>query len=51
MKKLLNTLYSASPGKYLALDGETIVIREEDAPDQHVPLHNLEGIVSMGYRG
>lgn len=51
MKKLLNTLYIASPGKYLALDGETIVIREEDAPDQHVPLHNLEGIVSLGYRG
>lgn len=51
MKKLLNTLYIASPEKYLALDGETVVIKEEDVQDQHLPLHNLEAIVSFGYRG
>jgi CRISPR-associated protein Cas1 len=51
MKKLLNTLYIVSPEKYLALDGETVVIKEEDQRDIHVPLHNLEAIVSFGYRG
>ncbi len=30
MKKLLNTLYITSPNKYLALDGETILVKEED---------------------
>lgn len=51
MKKLQNTLYVTSPDGYLALDGETVVVRREDEIIGRVPLHNLENIVSFGYRG
>ena len=51
MKKLLNTLYVTSENSYLALDGENIVIYEEQEEPGRLPLHNLEGIVSFGYRG
>lgn len=51
MKKLLNTLYVTSENSYLALDGENIVILEDKQEIGRLPLHNLEGIVSFGYRG
>ena len=51
MKKLLNTLYVTSPDGYLSLDGENIVILDKDAEIGRIPLHNLESIVSFGYRG
>ena len=51
MKKLLNTLYVTSESSYLALDGENIVVLEDTAEVGRLPLHNLEGIVSFGYRG
>lgn len=51
MKKLLNTLYITSENSYLALDGENIVVLEENEELGRLPLHNLEGIVSFGYRG
>lgn len=51
MKKLLNTLYITSEDSYLALDGENVVILEKDRELGRLPLHNLEGIVSFGYRG
>lgn len=51
MKKLLNTLYVTSEQSYLSLNGENIVISEEGKELGRVPLHNLEGIVSFGYRG
>lgn len=51
MKKLLNTLYVTSENGYLALDGENIVILEGDTEKGRLPLHNLEGIISFGYRG
>lgn len=51
MKKLLNTLYVTSGNSYLALDGENIVVFEEKTEVGRLPLHNLEGIVSFGYRG
>lgn len=51
MKKLLNTLYVTSENGYLALEGETIVVFEDKQEIGRVPLHNLEGIVSFGYRG
>ena len=51
MKKLLNTLYVPSENSYLALDGENIVIYEDQEEQGRLPLHNLEGIVSFGYRG
>ena len=51
MKKLLNTLYVTSENSYLSLDGENIVILDEQKEIGRLPLHNLEGIVSFGYRG
>lgn len=51
MRKLLNTLYVTSENSYLTLDGENIVVYEEKQEIGRLPLHNLEGIVSFGYRG
>jgi len=51
MKKLLNTLYITSPNRYLALDGENVVVYEEKDEIGRVPLHNLEAIVTCGYTG
>ena len=51
MRKLLNVLYVNSENSYLALDGENIVVKDMDTEIGRVPLHNLEGIVSFGYRG
>ena len=51
MKKLLNTLYIMSQDSYLSLDGENVVILDQDQEIGRIPLHNLEAIVSFGYRG
>lgn len=51
MKKLLNTLYVTSENSYLALDGENVVVLDQEHEIGRIPLHNLEGIVSFGYRG
>lgn len=51
MRKLLNTLYITSENSYLALDGENIVVLDKEIEIGRLPLHNLEGIVSFGYRG
>lgn len=51
MKKLQNVLYVTSPDAYLALEGENIIIRKDDAVAMRLPLHNLENIVCFGYQG
>ena len=51
MKKLLNTLYVTSQDSYLSLDGENVVILDKEQEIGRIPLHNLEAIVSFGYRG
>lgn len=51
MKRLLNTLYVTTPGRYLSLDGENLVVLENTEERLRVPLHNLEGIVTYGYTG
>ena len=51
MKKLLNTLYVTSTDRYLALDGENVVVYEKQEEIGRVPLHNLEAIVTFGYTG
>ena len=51
MKRLQNTLYITSPNRYLSLDGENVVILEEQKEIGRVPLHNLQGIVTFGYTG
>jgi len=51
VKKLLNTLYVTSEDSYLSLDGENVVVSDKGSEIGRLPLHNLEGIVSFGYRG
>jgi CRISPR-associated protein Cas1 len=51
MRKLLNVLYVTSPDAYIALDGETVVIRKEEKDAFRIPLLNLEGVVAFGYMG
>ena len=51
MKKLLNTLYVTSENSYLGLEGETIVVYDNQTEIGRLPLHNLESVVSFGYRG
>lgn len=50
MKKLLNTLFVTQPDSYLSLDGENIVILQDEVK-QRIPLHNLESIVTFGHTG
>lgn len=51
MKKLLNTLYITKPNTYLRLDGENIVIEEDENILGKLPLINFESIVYFGYPG
>lgn len=51
MKRLLNTLYVTSPNRYLALEGENVVVLEEQQEIGRVPLHNLDSIITFGYTG
>jgi CRISPR-associated protein Cas1 len=51
VKKLLNTLYVTTPESYLSLDGETVVVLNEEKALGKIPLHNLEGIVTFGRTG
>ncbi len=51
MKKLLNTLYITTPDRYLALDGETVLVKHEDNIIARVPLHNIDRIMTFGYTG
>ncbi|MCX7771977.1 MAG: type I-C CRISPR-associated endonuclease Cas1c [Clostridia bacterium] len=51
MKKLLNTLYVTSSNRYLSLDGENVVVLENDNEVGRIPLHNLQGIITFGYIG
>lgn len=51
MKKLLNTLYVTTPDARLSLDGENVVVCQEDTVLGRFPLHTLDGIVRFGYIG
>lgn len=51
MRKLLNTLFVTNPDVYLALENDNIVLINEDQVTARVPILNIEGIVSFGYRG
>jgi len=51
MRKLLNTLYVMTPDSYLALEGETVIIRQGEQTAARLPLHNLESIITFGYTG
>lgn len=49
MRQHLNTLFVTREGAYLAKDGAAIDVRLEGKSLLRVPLHNLDGIVAMGY--
>lgn len=51
MRKLGNILYVTTPEAFLALDGETIVVKNDDRKSLQLPLHNLQGIVCFNYPG
>ena len=51
MKRILNTLYINSPDRYLSLDGENVVIKDEQREIGRVPIHNIERIMTFGYTG
>lgn len=51
MRKILNTLYVTSPDRYLSLDGQNIVVKEEKKEIARFPMHNFEAIVTFGYTG
>ena len=51
MRHLLNTLYILTDDRYLALEGENIVLQEGERTAARFPLHTLEGIACFGYRG
>jgi len=51
LKRLLNTLYIMSNNRYLSLDGENVVILEEQKEIGRIPLHNLQSIITFGYTG
>ena len=51
MKRLLNTLFIISNNRYLSVDGENVVILEEQKEIGRIPLHNLQSIITFGYTG
>lgn len=51
MKKLLNTIYVTTPDSYLSLDGDNLVVLNNDSRIGRVPMHNIESIVTFGYTG
>ncbi|HQN93762.1 MAG TPA: type I-C CRISPR-associated endonuclease Cas1c, partial [Prolixibacteraceae bacterium] len=51
MRKLLNTLYVTTPEAYLSRDGENVVVRLDNQERFRIPIHNIEGIVCMGFMG
>jgi len=51
MRKLLNILFITTSDAYLTRDGENIVVKIDSTERFRIPIHNIEGIVSMGYMG
>lgn len=49
MRQHLNTLYVTLEGAWLAKDGQAVDVRHERESKLRVPLHNLEGIVCLGW--
>lgn len=51
MRKLLNTLYITNPNVYLSNDLENIVVSSDGKEIGRFPFHNIDSIVTVGYRG
>jgi len=51
VRKLLNTLYVTMPDAYLACEGENVLVKIKDETKFRMPIHNLEGIICLGFAG
>jgi len=49
MKQYLNTLFITLEGAWLAKDGQAVDVRHDKESKLRVPLHNLDGIVCLGW--
>lgn len=49
MRQHLNTLFVTREGAYLSKDGAAVDVRQDGQSLLRVPLHNLDGIVALGY--
>jgi CRISPR-associated protein Cas1 len=49
MRQHLNTLFVTREGAYLAKDGAAVDVRQNGQSLLRVPLHNLDGIIALGY--
>ena len=49
MKRLLNTLYVTSGNKYLSLDGENVVVLEDQKEIGRIPIVASEDVARAGY--
>lgn len=48
MKKLLNTIYILTPGSYIHVRNQNIVVELDEEEKVSVPAHNIEAIVCFG---
>lgn len=48
MKKLLNTIYILTPGSYIHVRNQNIVVEMDEEEKISVPAHNIEAIVCFG---
>ena len=51
MRKLLNTLFVSLEDAYATLDGENVVIKQDNEVKGRFPLHILQGIYMFSYKG
>jgi CRISPR-associated protein Cas1 len=51
MRKLLNTLFITTNESFISRDGENVVVKVDSKERFRIPVHNIEGIVSMGFMG
>lgn len=51
MRRLLNTLFALSENAYLSLDGENVVVSQDQQETARFALHTLEGILCFSYAG
>ncbi len=51
MKRHANTLFVTTDGAYLRKEGQTVAVRIDGETRLRVPLHHLDGIVTMGRVG
>src|SRR5690625_4825144 len=51
MRQLLNTLFVTQEDMYLSLDGDNVVLLQNEKRVARLPLHNIESIITFGYTG